>query len=297
VDKCARQLLGEAAMLGQLFFASNDPAGKERVVAATVPAHHLYGLLFSLLAPFLGGARFVRDTPLQPHEVSSVLRRTGATDLVTVPAHVRALCAAGVGAGPARAFCSGAVLEPEVARQFEALTGARAIDVLGSTESGGIGVREPARKLSYRALPGVEVSAGQGGALCLVSPFLPDPTQVTELPDRVRLLADGFVYEGRDDGVIKIAGKRISLQELESRARALTDIDDAAAFAAPNPSLRDHEAWLVVATTALGWNAERVRGELAEHFEPTLLPRRIRVVERLPRNALGKFEHNAALVQ
>jgi acyl-CoA synthetase (AMP-forming)/AMP-acid ligase II/3-hydroxymyristoyl/3-hydroxydecanoyl-(acyl carrier protein) dehydratase len=290
VDKVARQLLGEATLLGQRYFAQGN-----RNVAATVPAHHLYGLLFSLLAPFLSGARFVRETPLQPHEVSDVLARTGASDLVTVPAHLRALCGARLEHAPSRVFSSGAVLDPDVARQFESLTGAVAVDVLGSTESGGIGVREPVRSRAYQPLPGVEVLADDAGALLLRSPFLPDPDVVTELPDRVALVPEGFLYHGRGDGVIKVAGKRVSLQELESRARELSGIDDAAALVVHSESLRDQEAWLVVASAEPGWSAERVRRELSAHFEPTLLPRRIKVVPQLPRNALGKLERSVAL--
>lgn len=289
VDKCARQLLGEATLLGEHFRFD-----EERTVVATVPAHHLYGLLFSLLVPFLARARFSRETPLQPHEVKEVIERRAASDLVTVPAHLRALCNAGTPIATSRAFSSGAVLDPELATRFEALSGARVFDVLGSTESGGIGVREPVRSLTYAPLPGIEVRAGADGLLALRSPLLPDPAAFTELPDRIRPVEDGFLYEGRGDGVIKVAGKRVSLQELEARARALPGVDDAAALVAPS-ELRERELWLIVATSAADWDEARVRHELAAHLEATLLPRRIKLVPALPRNSLGKLEQAAAL--
>lgn len=290
VDKCARQLLGEAHALGQSFFHA-----AERTVASTVPSHHLYGLLFALFVPFLAGARFVRETPRQPHEVGEVVQRSGASDLVTVPAHLRALALAGAPCSVARAFSSGAVLEPDVASRFEALSGGRVFDVLGSTESGGIGYREPARALAYQAFPGVDVAAGEEGVLLLRSPFLPDPLARTELADRVRIVPEGFLYEGRDDGVVKVAGKRVALQELERRALELEGVRDAAALSLPSESLRDHEVWLAVASGRPDVDAARVRSALAAYFEPTLLPRRIAVVAQLPRNALGKLERSRAL--
>src|SRR6185295_17376109 len=56
--KTAGQLLGEAQLLVSLF-----GLGPGTRLLATVPPHHIYGLLFGLLVPLMGGGAFVRGTP------------------------------------------------------------------------------------------------------------------------------------------------------------------------------------------------------------------------------------------
>jgi len=136
----------------------------------------------------------------------------------------------------------------------------------------------------------VRVSAGEDGGLLIVeSPFLggagPSPFPVA---DRVELRpGGGFVLLGRMDDVAKVAGKRVSLREVEERLRALPGVRDAAALAQPSPGLRGEEIWAAVA--AEGQSPERLRQALSAWFDPVVLPRRIRVVEALPREATGKL--------
>jgi acyl-coenzyme A synthetase/AMP-(fatty) acid ligase len=110
--KTAAQLLGEAATLARCFGVTS-----ERRVVATVPPHHLYGLLFSVLVPLAAGASFVRDTPLHAETVAATARRHGADLLVSVPIHLRSLTVLDPGELPAfvDVFSSGAALPAETA--------------------------------------------------------------------------------------------------------------------------------------------------------------------------------------
>jgi acyl-CoA synthetase (AMP-forming)/AMP-acid ligase II len=305
VDKCARQLLGEAVTLAALFALD-----ERSVVASTVPAHHLYGLLFSVLVPYFAGARFVRETPFQPASVLDTVRRLAVTDLVAVPAHLRALGTAldpdiadAAALAPAasvrdvtlrRVFSSGSVLEPGLARDCARHIRGRIIDVLGSTESGGIAIREPALEEVYRPLPGVQVDSDDG-RLRLTSPFLDDPEVAVTLGDRIALVGDGFRFEGRSDGVLKIAGNRVSVQELERVALDLPNVEDVAVVVADSPPPREKEPWMVLVSQDRTWTLDKLREALARHFDEVVLPRRLRVVERLPRNALGKLSRELVL--
>ena len=285
--KTAGQLLGEALTLGRaLAFDSS------RTVAATVPGHHLYGLLFSVLVPYFSGAVFVRDAAFQPAEICSTCERWGVTDLVTVPAHLGALVEAGW-AAPfqlARAFSSGAVLDVELASEFHRISGAQVVDVLGSTESGGIAWRVSEPGAAYVPLPGVEVATTEDSRLLLRSPFLPPGTGWEAMSDRIRLVAGGFEHLGRTDGVVKLGGKRVAVQELEARTRQLDGITDAAVLVKPSTGLRKTELWLAVASEQGRWTRASLREALGRYFDPVVLPRRYRVVPRLPRNALGKLQ-------
>jgi hypothetical protein len=80
----------------------------------------------------------------------------------------------------------------------------------------------------------------------------------------------------------------VSLREMEERLLGLPGVDDAAALAARVDGPRGEEIWVAVA--APGWDVDRLRRALAAWLEPVTLPRRIRLVEKLPREANGKLQ-------
>jgi 4-coumarate--CoA ligase (photoactive yellow protein activation family) len=281
--KTGAQLVGEAALLAGLFGAD----GTARILA-TVPPHHIYGLLWGVLLPLRAGAAMVRDGPLHAEAVVAQLERHGATHLVAVPAHLAALAAADR-LPPLRGVASsGAPLPAATARALRERHGWIVTEAYGSTETGGVGTRSWPEEL-WTPFPDAAVSAGEDGRLLVDSPRL-DPGAPRPYPcgDRVELRPGGrFALLGRLDGVVKVAGKRVSLQEVEQRLAALPGVKDAAALSQASPGVRGEEIWVAVA--AEGWTAERLREALAAWLDPVTLPRRIRVLEALPREATGKL--------
>jgi acyl-coenzyme A synthetase/AMP-(fatty) acid ligase len=118
--KTAGQLLGEAATLARLF-----DLGPGARVLATVPPHHIYGLLFGTLVPFMGGGALVRATPLHAETIAATVRAFGANVLCSVPAHLRGLGELPAGALPGlrRVFSSAAPLDAETAARVAAVVG------------------------------------------------------------------------------------------------------------------------------------------------------------------------------
>ncbi len=282
--KTAQQLLGEAELLRKTF-----SIGPQDRVLATVPAHHIYGLLFGVLVPLCSGAAFARSTPLHGEAVAAEARATGATVLVSVPAHLRALVPPSV----RLLFSSSAPLDGETARRLgESCPGAW--EILGSTETGGIAARRCGAR-RYRPLEGMVVTEGQLGQLLLDSPLLDaDLPRPHPCADRIELFADGsFQHLGRTDGVVKVAGKRVALAELERRLREVPGVNDAAAVAVAADSARGTEIYAAVASAVV--TPAGVRQALLQHFDPTVLPRRLRVLPALPRAANGKLSRAALL--
>ncbi len=295
--KTARQLLGEATTLAERF-----AIGPAQRVLATVPPHHLYGLLFGVLVPLCAGASFIRETPLHTETVAAVARRFAADMLVSAPVHLRSLTLLSPGELPplARVFSSGAALPGETARLLGTRLGLWVTEIYGASETGGIAWRrhapgKPAGDLPWEPLPGVSVAVDGDGGLLLSSPFLaPDAAVPLACADEIELAADGrFRLLGRRDDILKIGGKRVALAEVEQRALALPEVADVAVAMVAVGEPRGHE--IVAAIVASDPQQDpteliaRVRHGLLQWFDPVVVPRRIRVVATLPREASGKL--------
>lgn len=306
--KTAGQLFDEALTLAEHF-----ELGPGTRVAATVPSHHIYGLLFAVLVPLLGGGAFLRDTPLHAGVIRAALEQTGAGVLVSVPAHLRALRILDPGQLPAltRVFSSGAPLPSATAKMLSERFGLATTEVLGSTETGGIAwrVHSPCnsprtegseREPAWTPLPGVLVDRLDDGRLSVESPFLaPRATRPWITADRIEALVpggrvrDGFRHIGRIDGVVKVGGKRIALAELERRLLDIPGVEDAAVAAVEVESARGHET--LAAVVGPGLSVEHLRTELRRWLDPVVIPRRLRLVDALPREPNGKLTRKRLL--
>jgi acyl-coenzyme A synthetase/AMP-(fatty) acid ligase len=280
-DKTATQVLGEAAMLGAHF---EVPPG--RPVLATIPPHHIYGLLFSVLMPLLRGAVVVRETPFFPDAIAARLRRDAPSTLVTVPAHLRVLAAEDDPAfgTPDLVFSSGAPLGARTAARIHEAFGLEVTEVFGSTETGGIAWRRQVRGAVWAPLPGVRVAAGVDGVLEVDSSFLPpDAARPWVADDRIRMEPDGFVHLGRRDDVVKVASKRVSLGAV---TRALLDLDGVSDAAVVAVEARGRTLLRAAVVTTLA--DEAIRAALRERLDAVAVPRLHRVAS-LPRTANGKL--------
>lgn len=281
--KAAAEILGEAASHVASF---NLQPGE--VFAATVPGHHVYGLIWSVLVPLMSGGVLDRKTTLFPDAVAAHAREIGATYLVSVPAHLRTLAELDAMPPLKRITSSSAPLPPETAQKLFDKFGLRVTEIFGSSETGGIAFREEPGA-PHRPLSGVKVTCGEEGRLMLDSPFLPlDIPRPLPCDDRIEILPDGrFILKGRLDGVVKVGGKRVALAEVERRILAMPGVKDAAVTAETVDSGRGAELWAAVVGQV---TKADVRDELKKWLDPVALPRRILFVDALPREENGKLK-------
>lgn len=284
--KTAGQLVGEADTLRAMF-----GVGPATPILATVPPHHVYGLLFGVLLPLVSGTSFTRETVLHGEPLAALARRDGARMLVSVPAHLRALRSLDPGAMPPfdRVFSSGAPLPDETYQDLEARFGWHVTSAYGSSETGGIGYRSHPND-PWTLFAGVTIAIGPDERLFVDSPFVdPSAPKPFGTSDRVeRVGENGFRLLGRVDGVLKIGGTRVSIAELEHRLLGVPGIDDAAVLAVEVGGARGTEVWAVV-VSKVHRDARSVRQALVPFLEPVVLPRRVRVVDALPRDGSGKL--------
>lgn len=273
----------------------------DATVLASVPHHHIYGLLFRVMWPLAAGRAFDRAVCIEPQQVQSRIEQCGATVVVSTPAQLSRWPAlpgfATLAPVPRAFFSSGGPLSAEAAAEYASAFGNAPIEIYGSTETGGIAWRRQNETAAWRPLNGVDVRRGEDGALNVRSPHLGhDVWHRTD--DAIAFDDDGrFRLQGRLDRVIKLDGKRVSLPEVEARLALHPYVAQAAVV--PLAGASRERVGAVVALNDAGSTALRndgrvalaktLRRHLAAYFDVVVLPRHWRFRIALPFDARGKL--------
>ncbi|MBV7469794.1 AMP-binding protein [Aeromonas sp. sif0611] len=262
-------------------------------VLASVSNQHIYGLLFRILLPLALGLPFDRRSIDYPEQLAL---QTAPWCLIASPAFLSRLDPAIPAAGCRLIVSSGGPLQPEDAQQAKLLLGQLPVEIFGSSETGGIGWRQRHQgQTPWTTLPGVEVRVGPDQGLLLRSPFLAEDDWLA-CADRILMTGAGFELLGRQDRVIKLEEKRISLDEVEARLQALVEVESAAVLPLQQGQRQILGAVLVLSEAGTARWAElgpgrfllALRQQLRPWLEPVALPRSVRRVEQMPVNAQGK---------
>jgi len=300
IPKRLHQLFDEVRALEACFGSRLEGA---RVVG-TVSHQHIYGLLFRLLWPLAAGRPIVAERQAYLEDLAGL---EGRLALVASPAHLKRLALPDLAALPGRLaalFSSGGPLPDEALAPCAVGLGQTPIEVYGSSETGGVAWRQRApgddAQHPWRALPGVEWRIADE-QLELRSPQLGSDDWF-RAADRVRAEGPGFVLLGRADRIVKIEEKRVSLAAVEQALLALGGVQELRLPLLPGRRqelgvvlVPSAEAWAEIdAQGRAAWLASR-KAVLAPLLEPTVRPRRWRLVAELPANAQGKTTQ-AALV-
>ncbi len=199
---------------------------KNRSVAL-VPPFHIYGFLYTCLLPLVAQMQVTYCT-IEHGLLDEKWGSLKETDLVvTVPAlwHLtKSLCTQ----SPALIISSGAPLGAAKEQEFLELKrttslSTRLIEVLGSTETGGMGYRWAGVQAEqhYRFFEGVTLTQKEDEHF-LSSPFIFPPDVTFPLSDVLFPLSkEEFRHGGRTDRIFKFNGKRYSLAEVEKTCTRL----------------------------------------------------------------------------
>jgi acyl-coenzyme A synthetase/AMP-(fatty) acid ligase/3-hydroxymyristoyl/3-hydroxydecanoyl-(acyl carrier protein) dehydratase len=285
-------------------------------IYATVSHQHIYGLLFKVLWPFATGRAIYAEALNFPEQLQQHLA-TGACALITSPAHLKRLPAhldwAKIKMQLRAVFSSGGPLSVGSVEAVQSIWGQTPIEVYGSSETGGIAWRQRIQphKEAWQVFPQLEWRiATDNNLLEIQSPHLPDTTWF-RLADQVNAIdKQHFQLLGRQDRIVKIEEKRISLDMMEKALLTSGLVDEVrllvnTEFVAEPPS-QDHASnqnqrqniYAFIVLTEEGQTIlqaqgkftlnQQLRGILSKHVEAVALPRRWRYLEALPVNAQGK---------
>ncbi|MCB1582392.1 MAG: AMP-binding protein [Marinicella sp.] len=223
ITRSLSQLLAEIEVLDDTF-AGN---WQKCLFASTVSHQHIYGLLFSILWPICKGHTVWYK--LLPFEemIDDINQLQLPWVLVSSPAFLKRLNEDhSSNSSPIQVFSSGGVLTDAQHFRAEKKLAAFITQVYGSSETGGIAHRGLQQDWLY--FMGVE-SKIEAKQLWVRSAFCyRDDWLCTQ--DLIEVTDKGFKLLGRNDRIVKIEEKRISLNMIEQQAIKLEWVVDAAAL-------------------------------------------------------------------
>ncbi len=279
-------------------------------VVSTASHQHIYGLLFHVLWPLSAGRPFYHTTTVYPADIVDAVRSTEGDEvcLVSTPAHLQRLIKyenVELIASKVRViFSSGGVLPDETARGIRNTFGHAALEVFGSTETGGIAWRTRDGKPSPWS-PFDPVSKRIEDTLHVESPFVhPELTSSDgwyETDDRCQSTGEGFTFQGRADREVNIADKRVSLDELEQVLEEHPFVERARTVSVERSGFDSTRTVIAAAVKLTEQGKEhrsndgkksldsRLREQLHSRFAQVAVPKLWRYVNQFPRSPRGKI--------
>lgn len=298
--------------------------GRE-VIYAVLPMFHAYGLTLCTTFALSMGARLVLFPKFDPALVLKAMRTAPATFLPAVPPIYERLAKAAseqkVSLRSIRFAISGAMSLPlSTVELWERATGGLLIEGYGMTETspvaignpmgptrrpGAVGVPFPSTEM--RVIdpddPSIDRGPDEQGELLLRGPQVfsgywnrPDETRDTLLPDGwlrtgdlVRVDGDGFVtIVDRRKELIITGGFNVAPSEVEEALVSHPSVAEAAVVGLPSPSGGETVAAAVVLAAGADPDTEAIRQHAKQRLTAYKVPRRIVVVDDLPRSLIGK---------
>jgi malonyl-CoA/methylmalonyl-CoA synthetase len=311
-------LLSNALALRDLWRFTEDD-----VLLHALPIFHTHGLFTATNTLLVAGGSMIFLPRFEPGRIFAELPR--ATAMMGVPTFYTRLLA-DERLNPAttahmRIFISGsAPLFAETHREWCARTGHAILERYGMTETGMIASNpyEGARIAGTVGfpLPGVELritdpdtgaerAHDEIGTIELRGPnvfagYWQNPTQTADA-----FRADGFFITGdlgrvnergrlqivgRAKDVIITGGFNVYPREIEAEIDALAGIRESAVIGLPHADLGEAVVAVVVLEVGAELSEEVAISQLAERLARYKLPRRVLIVDELPRNAMGKVQ-------
>jgi long-chain acyl-CoA synthetase len=293
-------------------------------VYAVLPMFHAYGLTLCLTFAMSMGARLVLFPKFDPDMVLDVVKKHPATFLPLVPPIAERLLRRakerGVSLAGTEIAISGAMaLSSELVEPFEAESGGFLVEGYGLSECSPVLMANPVAPHRVAGsvglpLPGTEcrvvdpdeptrdVEPGQPGELLVKGPQVfggyygkPEETEAAFVDgwfrtgDIVTIDEAGFVrIVDRIKELIITGGFNVAPTEVENALRQHPDIADAAVVGLPHARSGEEVVAAVVPDEGAEIDVEAVRAYVRDILTPYKVPRRIFVVDELPKSMIGK---------
>ena len=313
--------------LGSNALALTDCWGFTRgdVLLHALPIYHIHGLFVAVHCALLSASRMLWLAKFDPREVRALLPR--ATVMMGVPTfYTRLLADPSFGAADCqsmRLFISGsAPLLPDTFHEFRHRTGCTILERYGMSETG-INTSNPldGERIAGTVgppVPGVSVrvvdadgkpcATGEVGGVELKGPNvtpgywrMPDKTREEFTPDGYfrtgdvgEMLPNGYLrIVGRAKDLIITGGLNVYPKEVEEKIDALPGVVESAVIGVSDADFGEAVVAVVVAQPGHALTENGVIAALKTEIANFKVPKRVFLVDALPRNAMGKVQKNA----
>ena len=299
------------------------------VLLHALPVFHVHGLFVATHCALLSGSRLLWLNKFDAEEVVSLLPRatvmmgvpTFYTRLLTTPSFTRDVCR------NIRLFVSGsAPLLAETFDSFVERTGHAILERYGMTETGmntsnpldgarvggTVGLPLPGIEIRVVEADGSECPPGTIGDVLVRGPNV--FAGYWRMPEKTReeFTAGGFfrtgdvgdiVPDGPAKGYLRLVGRAKDLiitgglnvypKEIEERIDDMDGVEESAVIGVPHPDFGEAVTAVVVGRPGHALTEASIIGALKGEIASFKVPKRVYIVEALPRNAMGKVQKAA----
>lgn len=295
------------------------------VLLHALPVFHTHGLFVATNCALIVGAPMVFLSRFDPDPVLRALGR--CTVMMGVPTFYTRLLADprfdGTACSGMRLFISGsAPLLASTHEEFRTRTGQSILERYGMTETtmltsnplhgerrpGSVGLPLPGVEVRVVGDDGSPLPVGEVGGVEVRGPNVfagywrrPDLTATEFTADGFfrtgdvgRFDSDGYLHlVGRSKDLVITGGLNVYPVEVEAVLDELPGVLETAVVGVPDPDFGEAVVAVVVPLPDTVVDPETVRAAAREHLAPFKVPKRVYVVDSLPRNAMGKVEKAA----
>jgi malonyl-CoA/methylmalonyl-CoA synthetase len=327
-----RNLASNAAVLDEFWgFKAEREAGRRDVLLHALPLFHVHGLFVASHAALFSGAQTLMLPKFDISAVLERLPRTTVmmgvptfyTRLLSEPAFGRAHC------GSTRLFIAGsAPLLAETHQQFEQRTGHRILERYGMSETlmlvsnpyfesdgerraGTVGIPLPGIDVRVVDADGVACDVGGIGAVQVRGPNV--FSGYWRMPEKTgeEFTAGGWfktgdvghfggaetpanylTLVGRSKDLIISGGYNVYPKEIEGYVDELPGVIESAVIGVPHPDLGEGVVAVIVGARGALLESATIVEALKLQIANYKVPKRVFVVDELPRNTMGKVQKN-----
>lgn len=267
-------------------------------VFVSVPLIHIYGYLFGVALPIKLQTDIIIQEEILPHDIVDVCARK-PTLCVTNPVFIKALLRLKnpIDLSKSLFISSTGALQQIEAREFEKMYKTKLFQLYGSTETGGIAIRESC-DTHWNTLEGVQISEDDG-YLKVHSPYVSEYIFDGEIQrnsscfitkDLVKIEDNGVFYLlGRSSELIKIGGKRLSVVEIETYLESLEGVDEALVKVNyESENLRGEKLSISIVGSKIAVEKQNIKKQLHDYFGGIHFEYKITFVKLILKTSAGK---------
>ena len=270
------------------------------IVLASIAPYHMYGMLWRLLFSIYSGLTQDLDTIFYPEELIFKQALYQKIIFITTPSFMGEISAYpkpdAFKKNCVTIFSSGSLLKGDLSQKIKELLGAAPFEIYGSTETGGVAYRKQDETDLWTVFPKVDIEVDEQSCLAASSPFSISSPYV--LGDSVTPTAPRqFILNGRIDRIVKIAEKKLSLAQIEDYLNKWEYVKSSYFITYENEQrtclavlvcLTDKGKDYVLHHSRSSFVLE-MRSYLRQAYESAFLPKKVRLIEKIPTNSQGKI--------